>query len=887
MDRLTPLLHIDPVLYLPPEITFDIFSHLDPETLLRASALSKSWRARALDTQLWRNLFGSEGWNPNIRNVKKFEEEQRKRVLRNIQRKSRTRPSEAVSDVESKSPKKRVREGQGLGQGAGDERSSSSHARRAYSPQWAAQHDDVEADEDDDYQMVDVSSELEGTNRPKTPSSPPTPTPDSEALDPPIQTELLLKSHKEASVNWQYLFKQKRRLEANWKEARFTNFQLPHPKHPEEAHAECVYTIQYSGSHLVSGSRDKTLRIWDLDTQRLAVKPLCGHDASVLCLQFDDRPEQDIVISGGSDCHVILWRFSTGEMILKMERAHNESVLNLRFDDRFLITCSKDKTIKVWNRTALLPTDDAYPHRGSSQFAKFPSYILNVDNLMESELHRIKPLKEYSLLMMLEGHNAAVNAIQILDSQIVSASGDRTVKIWDVKTGQCLRTLTGHNKGIACVQFDGRRIVSGSSDETVRIFDRITGAEVACLMGHQNLVRTVQARFGDVPGSQAAEEAEARAVDRKFLTAKLSGALPSEGLTREQRHARNAGGKDPKDIFAVGAKLPPGGGGSKWARIVSGSYDETVIIWRRGDDGKWVPKHRFHQWQAVMNAGGRPRVVPPPAHHAVAHGAHHHAPHIGPQNGPQNVPGQAAQHTIPVGNPSNPPNLLPGQPPATPTNATAPPQAQASNVQGQQQQQQAQQAGGVPPLAGMTQAQLLQHLNHQVALATQHQQQAGPSTAQSATATQSTTTNTTTTTTTTSSTPSALPNQPGQQQQGVNPSTPLSAILLPNGQTIGQAIQAFPPQLQQQFLQTLVPPGHPLHNTTHQPPPPHHPPHGGHVHVPHPNNPNPGTNSRVFKLQFDSRRIICCSQDPTIVGWDFANGDEDIEKASLFFGEDY
>ena len=47
----------------------------------------------------------------------------------------------------------------------------------------------------------------------------------------------------------------------------------------------------------------------------------------------------------------------------------------------------------------------------------------------------------------------------------------------------------------------------------------------------------------------------------------------------------------------------------------------------------------------------------------------------------------------------------------------------------------------------------------------------------------------------------------------------------------------------------------------------------------------PGTNSRVFKLQFDARRIICCSQDPTIVGWDFANGDPDIVEASKFFGE--
>jgi F-box and WD-40 domain protein 1/11 len=45
----------------------------------------------------------------------------------------------------------------------------------------------------------------------------------------------------------------------------------------------------------------------------------------------------------------------------------------------------------------------------------------------------------------------------------------------------------------------------------------------------------------------------------------------------------------------------------------------------------------------------------------------------------------------------------------------------------------------------------------------------------------------------------------------------------------------------------------------------------------------PQPNARVFKLQFDARRIICCSQDPKIVGWDFANGDESIIKCSRFF----
>jgi F-box and WD-40 domain protein 1/11 len=41
--------------------------------------------------------------------------------------------------------------------------------------------------------------------------------------------------------------------------------------------------------------------------------------------------------------------------------------------------------------------------------------------------------------------------------------------------------------------------------------------------------------------------------------------------------------------------------------------------------------------------------------------------------------------------------------------------------------------------------------------------------------------------------------------------------------------------------------------------------------------------ARVFKLQYDARRIICCSQRSVIVGWDFCNGDAELEEASRFF----
>lgn len=53
-------------------------------------------------------------------------------------------------------------------------------------------------------------------------------------------------------------------------------------------------------------------------------------------------------------------------------------------------------------------------------------------------------------------------------------------------------------------------------------------------------------------------------------------------------------------------------------------------------------------------------------------------------------------------------------------------------------------------------------------------------------------------------------------------------------------------------------------------------PHANVYHVPH--APQRESSNRVFKLQFDARRIVCCSQNKVIVGWDFANGDPDLKN---------
>lgn len=73
---------------------------------------------------------------------------------------------------------------------------------------------------------------------------------------------------------------------------------------------------------------------------------------------------------------------------------HNEAVLHLRFANGLMVTCSKDRSIAVWDMAS--PTD-------------------------------------ISLRRVLVGHRAAVNVVDFDDKYIVSASGDRTIKVTTVR----------------------------------------------------------------------------------------------------------------------------------------------------------------------------------------------------------------------------------------------------------------------------------------------------------------------------------------------------------------------------------------------------------------------------------------------------------------------
>lgn len=273
----------------------------------------------------------------------------------------------------------------------------------------------------------------------------------------------LISSELAQPQDYRTLYSQRLQLNNNWKDNAADCRRV-------EGHADSVYCVQFDDETILSGSRDRTIKWWDMRNGR-NYRTVRGHEGSVLCLQYNANvavpfspsegreysTSNGLVVSGSSDSTMMLWDFASGERI-GILRGHGSPVLDVRFDNNTIVSCSKDCTIKIWN----LDVDGN-------------------DNLG-------------SVRRTLEGHHAAVNAVYLHRNLVASASGDCTVKLWDLNTGSCIREFLGHSRGLACVQFDGRVIVSGSNDKSVKVWDARAGTCIRTLdgsFGHTELVRTL------------------------------------------------------------------------------------------------------------------------------------------------------------------------------------------------------------------------------------------------------------------------------------------------------------------------------------------------------------------------------------------------------------
>jgi WD40 repeat protein len=125
---------------------------------------------------------------------------------------------------------------------------------------------------------------------------------------------------------------------------------------------------------------------------------------------------------------------------------------------------------------------------------------------------RVWDLESGQTLRTRQGHTKSVTAVALTPDGLcgVSCSGERNLRVWDLESSEPLRTLQGHTNSVYAVALtpDGRRVVSGSHDNTLRVWDLKDGKELltfnvdgnvtACAVGQDNRTIAAGDSFGRV-----------------------------------------------------------------------------------------------------------------------------------------------------------------------------------------------------------------------------------------------------------------------------------------------------------------------------------------------------------------------------------------------------
>jgi F-box and WD-40 domain protein 1/11 len=83
--------------------------------------------------------------------------------------------------------------------------------------------------------------------------------------------------------------------------------------------------------------------------------------------------------------------------------------------------------------------------------------------------------------------------VVLTENEVVTACGDRQIRVFDIDTGTCVRQMSSHEKTIVSLALsaDGQCIVSAGGKIDVFIHHKQSGEVVSRLRGHQNLIRAL------------------------------------------------------------------------------------------------------------------------------------------------------------------------------------------------------------------------------------------------------------------------------------------------------------------------------------------------------------------------------------------------------------
>lgn len=264
-----------------------------------------------------------------------------------------------------------------------------------------------------------------------------------------------------------------------------------------KGHTAAITDVAFDmqGKHMASCSSDLTVKIWDLH-EFVCIKTLNGHDHSVSSVQF--LPAGDFLISASRDKTIKLWEVVTGYCIRTFV-GHNEWIRYAvpHENGRMIASCSNDQSIIIWNTDNPNPQQILDGHSHVIEQVIWATGDTTIKAITSSDYFKASKAangttenSEEAKVSDTNGTKAPTGAYNF----VISASRDKTIKIWNASNGSCILTLTGHDNWVRGLAFhhSGKFLYSCSDDKTLRVWDLSTGKSAKKINdAHTHFVSTV------------------------------------------------------------------------------------------------------------------------------------------------------------------------------------------------------------------------------------------------------------------------------------------------------------------------------------------------------------------------------------------------------------
>jgi len=242
----------------------------------------------------------------------------------------------------------------------------------------------------------------------------------------------------------------------NWKAGKYVSKLL------EPLHTAAVFCVDFDSTHIISGSSDHTIKVWDTQTGDY-LHTLRGHQYAVWCVKMLDKT--DTMLSASYDSTIKYWNINSKTSIRTLE-GHGSAIWALDCVGNRISSGSTDTYLRVWD----LETGQC--------------------------THKIL------------GKQDTIWCCQFVSEDVV-VSGGSDVRVWDLRQCQPLAnkinstaasnqrpnpvtSMSGHADAVRCIQADEQTIVSGSYDSTAFVYDRIAGKRLFELKYHTDSITTLQ-----------------------------------------------------------------------------------------------------------------------------------------------------------------------------------------------------------------------------------------------------------------------------------------------------------------------------------------------------------------------------------------------------------